>query len=69
MRSIDVALQGVAKLPPKVRGRVLRYVADQVADRLDENLGEAQSATGGNSSGTAVTGGQLVGGGGGGLGF
>ena len=36
MRSIDVALQGVAKLPPKVRGRVLRYAADQVADRLNE---------------------------------
>lgn len=37
MRSFDRALQAAAGLPPKAAGRVLRYIADRVADEQAAN--------------------------------
>ena len=34
MRSVDAALQQIGKLKGRARDRVLRYTADEVADRL-----------------------------------
>jgi hypothetical protein len=53
MRAIDLALQKTDELSGRTRERVLRYAADQVADRLPAEVAAGNGAAGSFGSVTA----------------
>jgi len=44
MRSFDAALQKIPDLPERAQGRVLRYVADQIAEQIAEHTRRVQDS-------------------------